>query len=105
MVKIYEGQGLIYTLVEEGLVMFGVKFCISLQRNAAKSCKPFFATKEHVTTLYFLQNNDKNIKVCFAVSLFYILKCHTLLSLQNLKLRAVICHKTYVDRPESSSLN
>ena len=105
MVKIYEGQGLIYTLVEEGLVMFGVKFCISFQRNAAKSCKPFFATKEHVTTLYFLQNNDKNIKVCFAVSLFYILKCHTLLSLQNLKLRAVICHKTYVDRPESSSLN
>lgn len=65
-VKSYEGQGLIYTLVE-GLVMYGVKFCISLQRNAAKSCKPFFATKEHVTTLYFLQNNDKNIKVCFSV--------------------------------------
>lgn len=51
-VKSYEGQGLIYTLVE-GLVMYGVKFCISLQRNAAKSCKPFFATLEHVTTLYF----------------------------------------------------
>lgn len=44
MVKSYEGQGLIYTLVEKGLMMFGVKFCISLQRNAAKSCKPFFAT-------------------------------------------------------------
>lgn len=51
MVKSYENQGLIYTLIEKFLMMFGVKYCISLQRNATKSCIPFFATKEHVTTL------------------------------------------------------